>query len=328
MFRAPSSTSSLDPGTNRFLFDASYYAQPAGLTSQPIRANCPSCEGQPQQSGFERVKYRDFTTTLGGPVVRDRLWFFGGYQHLRDYDSQPGSNPAYPRTYEQDKVLAKITWRLAPNWLLVQSFNSESLFNPQVPTATRPIEATQYVNGWVPVINFGHLTHTASANTVWEVRVGRLFLSSETTPPSGNWDIPNRVDRPGDRWSDAPQQVGQVKHSRTTAKGTVTHYWPRRFGAGHEWKLGAQVDGGEHRGLMVIPTGTWTVYARQRADSDALSGIRPIQAVSSSPPARSSAIRSGWEIGSRSLRDYDSTTAARSARTCTSSMSEATTPER
>src|SRR5215207_3058392 len=37
--------------------------------------------------GYERVNYPDVTTNLGGPVMRDRLWFFGGYQHLRDSDT-------------------------------------------------------------------------------------------------------------------------------------------------------------------------------------------------------------------------------------------------
>jgi hypothetical protein len=247
-------------GSNRFLYDASSYAQTAGLTSRPIRREYNDSAGHLQTSGFERAKYRDFTTTLGGPVVRDRLWFFTGYQYLRDHDSQPGTDPNYPRTYEQDKILAKLTWRLAPSWQLVQSFNEEFLFNPQVPTSTRPIAATQFVNGSVPAMNFGHLTHTPSANTVWDVRVGRLFFSSKLFPPSGDWTIPNRVDQPGNRWRDAPQQVGQVKHSRTTAKVTLTHYWPRRFGADHEWRTGAQLDQGEHRGLMVIPTGERRVY--------------------------------------------------------------------
>ena len=120
-------------GSNRFLYDASYYAQTAGLTSQPVLREYDRVNHA--QSGFERERYRDFTTTLGGPVVRDRLWFFSGYQHLRDYDSQPGTDPAYPRTYEQDKILAKLTWRLAPAWQLVQSFHEEFSFNPEVPTS-------------------------------------------------------------------------------------------------------------------------------------------------------------------------------------------------
>ena len=57
-------------GSERFLYDASYYGQAASLTSQPVRLRYNS--GQ-QDSGYERARYRDFTTTLGGPVIRDRL---------------------------------------------------------------------------------------------------------------------------------------------------------------------------------------------------------------------------------------------------------------
>ena len=89
-------------GGERFLFDASYYGQPSQLTSEPVRLPVPG--GRGLESGYGRAKYRDITTNLGGPAIRNRLWFFAGYQHLRDYDSQPGSNPEQPRTYEQDKI--------------------------------------------------------------------------------------------------------------------------------------------------------------------------------------------------------------------------------
>ena len=129
------------------------------------------------QSGYERARYRDFTTNLGGPVVRDRLWFFAGYQYLRDYDSQPGTDPAFPRTYEQDKIFAKLTWKLTPGLQLVQSFHDEFWVNPDPPTLVTPFEATLRRSASVPAMTFGHLTHTLSANTVWDVRVGRFVYS-------------------------------------------------------------------------------------------------------------------------------------------------------
>ena len=57
-------------GSERFLFDAAYYAQTAGLTSQPVAL--PYLGSGQAESGYERARYRDFTTNLGGPVVRDR----------------------------------------------------------------------------------------------------------------------------------------------------------------------------------------------------------------------------------------------------------------
>ena len=122
-------------GGERFEFDASYYAQTAGLTSQPIVL--PVAGGSQPTSGYTRDRYRDFTTNLGGPAVRDRLWFFGGYQYLRDYDSQPGVDPTFPRTYEQDKVFAKLTWQLTPGMQLMQSFHEEFWVNPPPPTLRR-----------------------------------------------------------------------------------------------------------------------------------------------------------------------------------------------
>ena len=211
-------------------------------------------------SGYERAGYRDFTTSLGGPIVRDRLWFFSGYQHLRDSDSQPATNPDLPREYEQDKIFAKVTWRLAPGWQLTQSFHDEFWSNPETPSATKPRDATQRLDASVPAINFGHLIHTASPNTVWDVRVGRFRFTQDTSPTSGDPTIPNRIDQPENIWSGGPLQIGQVRQVRTTVKATVSHYRAAWFGGDHEWRMGAQVDRGEHRAVAVLPTGASSVY--------------------------------------------------------------------
>jgi hypothetical protein len=69
-------------GSNFFAPDFSYYGQTAGLTSQPVQLPCVRCSQAETQ--YTRVRYRDFTTYLGGPIVRNRVWFFGGYQYLKN----------------------------------------------------------------------------------------------------------------------------------------------------------------------------------------------------------------------------------------------------
>ena len=258
-------------GTDRFEYDASYYGQTSALTSQPIRLTYPGPGAQ--QSGYERIKYRDFTTTLGGPAVRDRLWFFAGYQHLRDYDSQPGTDPSSPRTYEQDKVFAKLSWRLAPGLQLLQSLHDEFWVNPELATFVKPFEATQRRHASVPAITFGHLTHTLSPNTVWDVRVGRFVFDRKDDPSTGRVTTAGRFDRATGIFSGAPQASGGLLLKRTTAKGALTHFRPRLFGAAHEWKVGGQLEKGEHRFASIIPTGTRYVD----------DGGRPFQAVSRDP---------------------------------------------
>ena len=245
-------------GGDRFQYDAAYYWQTDALTSQPVRRSYDSV--RKLDSGYERAAYRDITTSLGGPVIRDRLWFFSGYQHLRDSDSQPATNPELPREYEQDKIFAKVTWRLAPGWQLTQSFHDEFWSNPETPTGTKPREATQRLDASVPAINFGHLVHTASPRTVWDVRVGWFRFTQDTSPTSGDLTKANRIDLPDNIWSGGPQQIGRVRQQRATVKGTVSHYRAGWFGEDHEWRMGAQVDRGEHRAVAVLPTGESSVY--------------------------------------------------------------------
>src|SRR5262245_41745874 len=166
-------------GGDRFVSDAAYYWQPSALTSQPVRLRIP---GTTAESGYERTRYRDFSTSLGGPAMHQRLWFFGGYQYLRDYDSQPGTDPTQPREYEQDKFFAKLTWRLAPAWQLVQSVHNELWVSPEQPTIARRFETTLRPHASVPAVTFADLTHTSPGAAVWNVRVGRFVYSRDDDP--------------------------------------------------------------------------------------------------------------------------------------------------
>lgn len=257
-------------GSDRFRFDASYYNQTARLTSQPVRLPYGTAG---LESGYERVRYRDVTTSVGGPVRRDRLWFFAGYQHVRDYDSQPGTDPAWPRTFEQDKASAKLTWKFGPAWQLMQSAQYEYWVAPEQPTRAKPFEATQRRHASVPVITFGDLTHVSSDRTLWQVRVGRFVHARVDDPSSGDRTIPSRSDKLTGITSGAPATIGALTLIRTAAKATVTHYRPGLWGADHQWKAGGGIEQGEGHGHSIIPTGVRFVD----------SGGLPNQTVSSGP---------------------------------------------
>jgi hypothetical protein len=257
-------------GSDRFLHDAAYYGQPAGLTSQPVRL--PYSVDQ-EISGYHRERYRDFTTTFGGPGRRDRLWFFVGYQYLRDFDSQPGADPLFPRKYEQNKLAAKATWRLAPNWQLVQTVHHEYWVNPEAPTRVKPFSTTQRRHATVPAVTFGHLTHASSPSTLWEVRVGR-FVHARVDDPSTDEPLPpNHSDRLTGVSSGGPAQLGTLTLTRTTVKATLNYYQSDWWGLDHQWKIGSQVERGEGHGTGYIPTGLRYIDR----------GGEPFQIVSSDP---------------------------------------------
>ena len=208
-------------GGERFLYGGSYYGQASALTSQPVSLRYLG-SGE-QRSGYSRAKYQDFTSNVGGPAIRHRLWFFGGYQWLRDYDSQPGTDPKLPRTYEMHKAFAKLTWRLAPGWQLVQSFHDEIGTDPERPTIVTPFEATARTHISTPTMNFGELTHTMSDNTLWDVRVGRFVSHRSGDLNASSATTPSRFDRVTGVTTGARQNSAAVDLFRTTAKATLTH---------------------------------------------------------------------------------------------------------
>ena len=239
-------------GGERFLFDASWYWQTSGLTSQPVQL---PVRDTSEVSGYERGLHRDVTMNVGGPVVRDRLWFFTGYQHVRDSDSQPGTDPRFPRRYEQDKVIAKLTWRPAARWQVFSSFHDEFWVNPQQPTIARPFEATLRPSASVPAITFGHVTHTLSDRTVWDARVGRFDYSEDSRPSTGILTTPARRDAVTGFQSGAPERFGHLTLGRSSAKATLSHYRSGLLRADHAWKIGGQVEKGGHHINSVTPTG-------------------------------------------------------------------------
>jgi hypothetical protein len=240
-------------GGEQFSFDTSHYLQTRRLTSQPVRLDVPDSGGR--TTGYERVRYRDHTADLGGAAIRNRLWFFTGYQFLRDDDSQPGTDAARPRAYAQDKFFAKLTWHLASSWTLVQSFHHERWSNPDQPTIARPYDATLRVTGSVPATTYGHLTDVVSPNTTWDARIGRFVYSQVSRPATGSVTTPGRTDAVTRIASGAPLQFGDLTLIRGTAKATFTQFHGGIRGADHEWKAGVQIEQGSHDVTSVIPSG-------------------------------------------------------------------------
>jgi hypothetical protein len=240
-------------GGERFQSQTAYYGQPSGLTAQPIVL--PVTNGTQPSSGYERERYRDFSTGLGGPVVRERLWFYGAYQYLRDYDSQPGADPTYPRKYEQDKVFGKLTWRLTPSLQMMQSFHEEFWENPDPPTLSTPYETTLRRHASVPSSTFANVTYAPTGKNVWDFRVGRFLFDEQDDPSSGDRTKPNHRDVITGISSGNVREMGGLHLDRITAKAVFNRYQGAWLGANHELKAGLQLERGEHRQQTVIPGG-------------------------------------------------------------------------
>jgi hypothetical protein len=239
-------------GGNLFTPDFSYYGQTQGLTSQPVQLPCTRCSEAVTE--YTRVRYRDFTTHLGGPVVPNRAWFFGGYQYLRDADSQPGTDPLFPRNSKYDKAFGKVTWQINQRMKWMSSFHDEFWTLPNRPTLAKPFQATVIPRGTRPTGTFGQLTDTLTNNTLLDLRVSRFAAPGTNEPATGDRTTPNRLDMATGIQSGGPQGFGAGKLERTTMAASLSQYGPF-LGVDHEMKVGAQIEKGQNTGWTAFQSG-------------------------------------------------------------------------
>ena len=190
-------------------------------------------------------------SAVGSP--RSTLVLYGAYQYLRDYDSQPGADPAFPRC-EQDKVFAKLTWRLTPALQMMQSFHEEFWENPDPPTLAAPYETTLRRHASVPSSTFANVTYAPTGQNVWDLRVGRASSTSRTTPAPAIG--PRRTSRCRHRDFERQRQGnGRAEARSHHRQGRVQSLSIAWLGANHELKAGIQLERGEHRLSAIIPGG-------------------------------------------------------------------------
>ena len=105
-------------GTNQFHGDASVFFQSSGLTSNntknvkfPNDKFADACADDPDtRCPWTRGDYYEATAQLGGPILRDRLWFFGSYGHQKDEFTRVGVNSELPGSAidtTKDRVLVQ-----------------------------------------------------------------------------------------------------------------------------------------------------------------------------------------------------------------------------
>jgi outer membrane receptor protein involved in Fe transport len=238
-------------GGNDFRFDASYYGQWPGLTSQPLdeECNCPSGE-----SGFERDLYRDFSAYLGGPILRDRLWFFGGFGIQWDFSSQPGADPRFPAENKIQGGFGKLNWQVTPSTRLMASFHYDRWSTPdRTPSAFLPYESSATRSGDSPAATLAQLTHTISANTLVELRGSTASFTNGLTPVNGSKALPAHFDLATGVFSGGALYFGDTSERKTDVRAKLSHYAAGFLESDHDFKFGAQFVVASSRGYYGYP---------------------------------------------------------------------------
>src|SRR4030095_3538176 len=105
-------------GSNQFHGDGNFYFQHQNLTGRntTVEQECEGVDDCPADGlPYHRDQFTDTTGQIGGPVKRDKLWFFGSFQYQKDAESQPGTDPAFPAKSSAKRIFWKVNWQINNN---------------------------------------------------------------------------------------------------------------------------------------------------------------------------------------------------------------------
>lgn len=187
--------------------------------------------------------FTDSSVQVGGPILRDKLWFFSGLQYYYKRDAPigypAGGGEAF-RTYEEPKFLGKFTYRLNQDNHF-QGFIEYEDYKWIAPGATALFlpEATASVDspGWFWNLSWMSIL---SPNTLLDIRTSGL---------QAEWDeLPRDPDLPGHiEVTTGIHSVNRVwsyesDRGRTQANVSLSHYARDFLQGDHDFKFGVQYE--------------------------------------------------------------------------------------
>ena len=232
-------------GSNKFHGTAEVF-----LRNQSLTANNTPKEKWP----YHVSHWHDVYFTLGGPLIKDKLWFFVLGEHTRQQASGVGADPASPAKYELNPVLdLRLDYQLNPKnkISLFAHYNKYQWGNS--PTQYRPYETISAEKDWVYSLNADWLS-TLNSNTYFELKFASWRSYLWYDPLTGDLNTPGRIDWGTGYWSkNSPEAYYHWWTNRIQVNTAVSHFAEDFIKGDHDFKFGVQFN----RGYSDIIEGYW-----------------------------------------------------------------------
>jgi len=231
-------------GSNDLHGSGDFLYQSDGLTGSNV-----TLEDDPNAlSTFKRDKYRNIYGQLGGPIMKDKIWFIGSVQNYRNASAPPGGSPNFFPEVVSDKYDIKVTSAIAKNHEVSGFFHWEKWVSPNDSSPYVTPSATAQEGGNNPAYGVSWLA-TLSPNLLMEANYSGwwsddLYQSQlgvvadpffDFTPPGGGPTT----------YSGGIYYPYDYRTSRNQFNGKATYYAENFLKSQHEFKFGVQFSTGE-----------------------------------------------------------------------------------
>ena len=225
-------------GSNQFKGDANVYFMNDSLTGRN------TTDDQDGGLPYNRDQFLDTTWQLGGPILKDKLWFFGSYQYQKDSDSQPGTDPNFPALSTGKRYFFKFNYQINQNNRIQAQIHNDYYEIPQRATANDAPSSVSVETGNNPspgILWSSVLTPT----TVFEARFSGFYGVDHGDPLNGGPRTARRyIDLDTGAITGGIYGWYDGKAQKTAFSSKLTKYADDFLGGSHDFKVGVQYNSG------------------------------------------------------------------------------------
>jgi hypothetical protein len=198
--------------------------------------------GRPIRAGSNEIEnYRDFNINVGGPIKRDKIWWYFSHRDQKNAVNLP--NFGFDGTFDTRlwNPSGKVTYQMSQNNKLIgyyqwgQKIQPNRLWNSGYTYASPDFTRNQDSGSWVYK---GEWNGTLSDNLYVEARYGEFGYYF---PLIGYTDEPWRHDT-GTLVAEGGDQRWQQDRQRKQATGAATYFKDNLLGGNHSFKFGGEIN--------------------------------------------------------------------------------------
>jgi len=209
-----------------------------------------------EQYPFNRDQFHDLSFQLGGPIIKDRVWFFTSFWKQYDAYTPPGSDPQYCTGFDDIQVFGKITAQLTRNikifgFINYEWFDLQDSFTPEYAS----LDTVGTERGVLPTGSLA-LTAILSNTTFFDLKYnysggddnyesvtyfrGPTYYNANTGVASGG-----------------PWWLNYYRPAQHGVNATLSHFAEDFLGGDHDFKFGIQYAHGSATTKGGYTAGAW-----------------------------------------------------------------------
>jgi hypothetical protein len=246
-------------GGNKFSGSVSFYGRNDATTGD----NNPDPYDEATDEGsysFKRWYTYDLSLSLGGPIVKDALWFFGNFNIRRNKSSSWQADPNYVAKDVQDEGFFKLSSNINNQHKIVASFAYENEDFGEVPNPWNLPETVikEVLQTYIWNIRY---TWIASSNSFLDVKYSGWWSPDHYDVPVAGADLNKRphVDDATGVLSNAPGWSGKWDINTHQVNAGFSYFAEDFLGADHDFKIGAQYNRGSLDAMGGYPGGGYYI---------------------------------------------------------------------